>query len=416
MKKGEITAGQTVSISYGNVMSIPTCAARGTYTQLRAVRLDPTVSLARGLLISSIQAGSWNIEADEDVPEDVVEYMEHLLKLRDGLIYNSVAYGRVDYGWMPFEKIFSVDERGKIILTRLKPLLHDITRILVTPQGHFNGYRQNPLSGTPLDVEVDKCLHVAFGVEAGNLYGMPLLENVRAAMTSWTDCDAGASRYDAKVAGSHWVVHYPPGTGTVDGESVSNSEIAALILEAMVSSGSVAIPTTTAEVIQELSNVTVADLYAWNVELIEDGGDKQSSFTNRLNYLDKQKVRGLGVPERSVLEGEHGTKAEAGEHGDAAILSFEQIDRAIATAVNEQVVNQLLELNYGKSWIGKVRIVALPLVDTQVEFLRKLYLEIRDQNLDVETLADRLDLPQTPNGNPLPEKTPIEDKPNEDSN
>jgi len=393
MKRKETTGPQTISYSYGiGELLTPNYATRGTYAQLRAVRKDPTVSLARGLLISSILAGSWNIEADDDVNDDVIEYMEHILKLREAFIYNCIAYGRVDFGWMPFEKVFAVKD-NRIIIQTLKPLLHDMTTILVTPQGHFNGYRQKPLQGMQLDVEVAKCLHMAFAVEAGNFYGMPLLENVRAAMDSWADCDAGAKRYDAKVAGAHWVIHYPPGTSTIDGVATDNGDVAKLVLDAMISSGSVAIPTTTAEVLQELTSDSVADLYAWKVELIDDKVAKQSSFSDRLNYLDKQKVRGLGLPERSILEGQHGTKAEAGTHGEMAILGFEQIDRAITTVINEQLVNQLIQLNFGLEMVGKVRVVCLPLVDTQIAFLRDLYKKVSDPALDVETLRNKLDLP-----------------------
>ncbi len=400
-----VSGKQTISYSFGDgILTRPTYATAGTLAQLRAVRKDPTVSLARRLLISSIQAGSWNIEADEGVPEGVVEYLEHVLPLRDQLVYNSVAFGQVDYGWQGYEKLFKVREDGKLVIDKLKPLLHDITTILVTPQGAFDGYRQRPLSGDKVDVPALKCLHTAFGVEAGNLYGSPLLETIRATMDSWTECNDGAKRYDQKVAGSHWVVYYPPGTSVVDGESVDNGEVAALVLTAMESSGSVAVPTTSATVLQEILNQSIADLYAWRVELISEQKGKQSSFGDRLNYLDKQKVRGLGLPERSILEGSFGTKAEAGVHGDWATLNLEATDRSIATMFNTQVVDQLVELNFGPANVGKVRVVALPLVDTQIEFLRKVYETLSDPNLDVETLANRLDLPQTPDGNPLPKK------------
>ncbi|HUV84268.1 MAG TPA: hypothetical protein VMV86_01080, partial [Methanosarcinales archaeon] len=189
MKISEKTGNQTISISYAydGKLLIPNYALRGTYTQLRAIRKDPTVSLARQLVISAIQAGSWNIEADEGVGVRIPKFLEHVLKLRDDLIMHSVAYGKIDFGWIGFEKIFKVVD-DRITIDSLKPLLHDITAILVTPKGYFNGYRQNPMTGTPVDVEAAKCLHIAFGVEAGNLYGMPLLENIRQAMDAWTEC------------------------------------------------------------------------------------------------------------------------------------------------------------------------------------------------------------------------------------
>lgn len=400
----EVTGKQTVSYSFGDgILQKPTYASAGTLTELRVVRKDPTVQLARQLLVSAIQAGSWNIEADDGVPEAIVDYMQHVLALRDRFVYNSVAFGQVDYGWVGFEKLFKIDD-GKVVIDSLKPLLHDITTILVTPQGKFNGYRQKPLSGDHVDLELAKSLHIAFGVEAGNLYGVPMLENIRATSDSWTECNDGAKRYDTKLAGSHWVIYYPVGTSQIDGESVDNGEVAALVLAAMESSGSVAVPTTSATVLQEILSKEVADLYAWRVELIDDKRGKQSSFNDRLNYLDKQKVRGLGLPERSVLEGNFGTKAEASTHGDWAILNLEATDRGIVAMLNAQLVDQLIVLNFGPVYVGKVRIVALPLVDAAVEFLQKVYETVTDPNLDVETLASKLDLPQAPGGNPLPKK------------
>ncbi len=400
------TGPQNISFAFQKeILTRPQYAKAGTLAELRVVKNDPTVSLARRLLVSAVQAGSWNIEGEEDVPEEMIEFMEHVLKLRDGYIYNSIAFGQVDYGWMGFEKIFKVDENSRIIIDSLKPLLHDITTILVTEQGKFNGYRQRPLTGMAVDVKVQKCLHTQFAVEAGNLYGVPLLEAIRATSDSWFECNAGAKRYDNKVAGSHWVIYYPPGTSVIDGVSTDNGEVAGLVLAAMQSSGSVAVPTTSVTVLQEILNKPIADLYAWRVELVDDKAGKQSSFADRLNYLDKQKVRGLGLPERAILEGSFGTKAEAGEHGNWALLNLEATDKNLVVMFNEQVIDQLVELNFGSQWVDKIKLIALPLVDTQVEFLRKLYLDIQDPNLDVEKLAGRLDLPQTEDRNILSEKS-----------
>jgi len=408
----ELTGPQTISYSFGDGTLNRSYNTIGTYTQLRAVRKDPTVQLARTMLVSCIQAGSWNIEADDDVPAEVSEFFQHILPLREELIHNAVAYAKVDFGWQGFEKLFSSDG-NRIYIDALKPLLHDMTTILVTENGHFNGYRQNSMSwgsvsqqtGTigpamPLDIPLVKCLHIAFGVEAGYLYGMPLLENIRQSMDMWDECNGGARRYDKKLAGTHWVVKYPPGTGTVDGVSTDNGDIAVLVLAALESSGSVAIPTTTAQVLQELTNAEVANLYAWNVELLDDKGKKQASFNDRLKYLDAQKVRGLGFPERSILEGQYGTKAEAGEHIGLLMTNIQETDRAITRVLNKQLVNQLLVLNFGAEMVGRVRLVAAPLVDTQITFLRKVYEERSktDPDIDLQGMRDKLDVPTEESG------------------
>ena len=215
----------------------------------------------------------------------------------------------------------------------------------------------------------------------------------RSSCDDWKDCNDGAKRYDLKLAGTHWVIKYPPGTGTVKGETKDNGEIAELLLAALESSGSLAIPTTTAQVLQEMINAEVANLYAWQVELLQDGGHKQESFGKRLKYLDNQKVRGLLMPERSLLEGEHGTKAEAGEHIGLMLTNMEAIDRSITRMFNQQLVNQLLQLNYGDELVDKVRLVSAPLVDTQISFLREIYKGMNDNDINVQALRDKLDVP-----------------------
>jgi len=414
---GEVTKTQSITFfpSYDGLMPRQTTTL-GTYTQLRATRKDSTIALATGVFVSSILAGSWNLEADDDVSEEARLFMEHVLPLREDFLRAAILYGRISYGWQGYEKVFETDGE-RIYIESLKPLLQDMTSVLLTEHGRFDGYKQNPMSGVPVVLPAEKCLHIAFDVEGSGLYGYPLLENVRAINDMWKECNDGARRYDKKISGVHWVIKYPPGTGTVDGVETDNGVIAASLLTALESSGCIAIPTTTATVLQELVNAEVGNLYAWHIELLA-AESKHTDFNNRLNYLDKQKVRGLWLCERAILEGQFGNKAEAGIHGDTTITNFEQIDKEIVSAVNQQLINQLVELNYGPDMVGKIRLVALPLVDTQIAFLRELYKKLNDSALDVEVLRDKLDLPGLAPEDVKPEiKEPInEETINEQSN
>lgn len=387
------TDAQTVSYLFDS--NELTRESIGTYAQLRQVRKDPTVSLGRGLLVSGIMAGSWSIESTEDAPEGVIDFVKSLLPLREGIMKNAVSYGRVDFGYQGFEQIFFIEDG--LITVRLKPLLHDISTILIDRGGNFMGYRQTTAqSALPIDVPVEQCLHIAFDVEGSNHYGIPLLENIRATQASWDDCDSGAKRYDTKIAGSHFVVHYPPGTSEVEGETVDNAEIAKQLLTALESSGSMALPSTTADFVQELGEQGVADLFKWDVTLISDLSARQPAFSDRLKYLDSLKIRGLILPERSMLEGKFGTKAESGVHAGLAITGMENIDKHITKTVNEQVVEPLLALNFGDKAQHQAWLVASPLVDLKIEFLRKLYMELVPNEIgtiDSDALKESLQIP-----------------------
>lgn len=391
----EITKLQTILVTptYDGELPRDTTLV-GTYAQLRALRKDSTIALGCGLFVSGILAGTWNVEADEGVDEKVVKSIsDNLLPLRTAILQPCVDFGLINYGWMPFEEIFTIKD-GRIVLERMKPLLHDITTILVDSFGNFQGFRQrNSHQVLGVDVPYEKCTLINFGVEGGYLYGYPLLENVRDIQTMWDDCNDGAKRYDKKMAGSHFVVHYPPGTSEIDGETVNNSEIAQQLLTALESSGSMALPSTTAEVLQELeSDVNVAKLYQWDITLLSDLSARQPSFLDRLKYLDSLKLRGILVPERACIEGKYGTRAESESHIDLLITNMERVDRIIVQAVNVQVVDQLLELNWGLA-PGTVRLVAAPLIDEQIDFLRKLFLDISGKQVDVVALQEKLNVP-----------------------
>ena len=345
-KRTEISGSQSSSMTFGDSVLQRDYSKVGSYADLRKVRKDPTVTLARSVLVSSVLAGSWVIDVDEGVSDDVKEFVEHVLPLRDGYLSNAVAFGRIDYGWMGFEKIYRV-ENDRIVIDWLKPLLHDITTILLTPQGRFAGYRQRPMIGLSVDVPAESCVHIAYDVEAGNLYGTPLLEGIRQTSDMWDECNDGARKYDKKLAGAQPIIKYPPGTATVgDDSSVDNCDTAAALLNALVSGGGVTLPKTTAETIEAISDDAKADAYKWDIELLEDKGKKQAAFGDRLNYLDKQKVRGLQLPERAILEGEFGTKAESATQSEWAILNMQKIDKQAAVAFNEQVINPLMGRTY----------------------------------------------------------------------
>jgi hypothetical protein len=62
----------------------------------------------------------------------------------------------------------------------------------------------------------------------------------------------------------------------------------------------------------------------WEIDILDKGTALQPSFTDRLGYLDKCLARGILVPERSILEGRYGTRADAQSHADAGLMIAEQ--------------------------------------------------------------------------------------------
>jgi hypothetical protein len=365
-KTGQVTGRQSVVTTSGAFGSAfggqgPLPASFKTY---REMRKHPTIALARALSIAPILAANWTVEADKGVDEEVTDFIfEQFVPGRRGFLATAL-FGGCDFGHQGYEKVFEADG-GYVCLKKLKPLLQDITEILIEDNGGFAGFKQKDV-----EVPLENCLLIPFRVEGTDWYGQPLLENCRASWEKWRKADDGAERYDAKVAGAHWIVHYPVGrTRDLTGAEQDNDLIARNILASLESSGSVALPTD----INAFVNAADQEGRAWKIELIGDNGARQPTFINRLDYLDKLMVRGLLLPERAVIEGTYGTKAEAETHADAALAHADMEHQDVTQLVNWHAVDQLLALNWGEDMRGTVRLVAGPVVDAKAVFLRQVY-------------------------------------------
>ena len=392
-----ITKGQTL---FGNISGgeLPRTVTT-PYSKYRLMRKHPTIALARMLSVAPIIASDWAFESDDDVPNDVVRFVQDQLAPVREPVLESALFSNVDFGWAPFEKVYTA-RGGAQVLTKLKPLLQDITTILVTKDtGAFAGFKNGDVT-----LPLENSLNIPFRVEGTNWYGEALLENVVSVYDEWAEANKGAARYDKKMAGSHWVVYYPPGeTPISDGTNRPNEDIAREILKALESSGAVAVPRMVKAYVDEL-NATGDDMLGWKIELLSDGGGKQPTFIERQRYLDVLFSRGLLMPERSFQEGQFGTKAEAGEHLDLAFTAMDLMHRYITRVLNWHVVNQILRLNYGTAMENKVRIVPAPIVDSRITFLKEVYRAFLTNPagfieeygmIDTDALKDALGIPKS---------------------
>jgi hypothetical protein len=234
--------------------------------------------------------------------------------------------------------------------------------------GAFAGFKQGETRVGPLN-----CLLINTDVEGTQHYGESTLENARDVYSQWVQANEGAARYDKKCAGSHIVVKYPVGTSlNAAGEEVDNATLASDIIKAMRSSGSVAIPSSATGVMAKLTGDGDSSL-GWDVDFLDDGAAKQYSFVPRLEYLDKLMCRAAMMPERAILEGRFGTKAEAGAHQDIALTAVEQMDQHITRLFNRYVVDRFIVWNFGPGAKGSVSVKAAPLTDEALAWLREVY-------------------------------------------
>ena len=374
------------------------------YVFYREMLNDPTIAFARMLCIAPLVTVGWSYEELEGAPDGAKECIQQSLEPWRKYILKSAMEGYIDYGWSGFEMVYSV-ENNQAYLCKAKQLLQNETLILVVREtGEYLGLRQYDWRGMNLDLGIYDSLHIAIDVEGTNWYGRALLENARTIFDQWNQVNLVANKYDTKIAGASWVVYYPVGTSPYNGvDDVDNYLIATDFLNKLQANGRLAVPMTIAKWQTDM-NVTDENA-GWKIELISDKGAGAVGFIERQKYLDALKVRAFGLPERAVLEGQFGTKAESEAQADFAVTVFEMRHQIIVQQINRQVTNFLLATNYGEEYEDTVMVKANPLVDEKRMLLEKIYMQIITnpdglmqelQSLDMQTFRKQLDLPENP--------------------
>lgn len=376
-KNGEKTAPQLRHVTVASSRLSTKFDQRLKYQRIRELQEDATISFMRDVVVAPAVNTEWTLVANSNAPSDAKEFIEkRVFKHRLRLIRKTIL-DILDFGWAPFEKIL-VAEDGEQFYRKFKPLLHDITDILIYENtGGFAGYFNDPGLNLGLGpfgkILFEKnVLHVNYDVEGTDWYGKSVLKIIDKFQKKWDNADDAASRYDEKVSGSHWIVYFPVGRSPYNNVMTDNQEIANTILAGLESSGTVAIP----DEIQDFMDDDVDREMKgkWRVELLSDRGNASKNFVDREKYLDSLKVRCFGLPERAVLEGKFGTKAEAETHADIGLGTIDMRHRYIVHQhFNEQIIDPLLLLNYGKEAVGTVRIVVAPLVDSSLSFIKEAY-------------------------------------------
>ena len=406
---------------YGNISALASNelwnVSQAYYNEYRAMRSDPTIAFARMLCVAPLVTAGWSYEADDDAPEGAKDFIEKTMEQHRIDIMKAAVEGYIDFGWAPFELVYAPTDDGAITLEKVKKLLQDYTQILVDKRnGDWIGYRQfifKPDAAQAdlpfIDLYVNEALHVVIDYEGTDWYGRALSENVRGVYNKAQDVEAAATRYDLKVAGAHWVIHYPIGTSPVNGVDKDNAEIADEMLGALKASGGFAVPRKIAQFADEMNSSLSRAEDVWKVEILAAPTTGTQSFIDRLKYFDVMKIRGYGIPERAVTEGQFGTKAESETQSDFAITNFEMRHIVICEWVNFCATDNLLVLNYGPKAKGKVRVVPTPLTDSKKSFWQTLYsqllfapevMPVELPNIDLAAMRKQIGLPETKNSDP----------------
>jgi len=393
-RTAEQTGGQAATNARGGVITGAGAASGaavgyaqaepGTYALYDQISAHPTIALAMRMVLGPVLTNTWAFAARPGTDVAVLAFVRDALEpilapaKRDAL-------RAVEYGWAPFEKIWAA-RQGRLVIDRLKPLAPAATQVLADAHGNVRGVRNTAqavvggnsgwttsaavsaagddgLLSRPVDLIGQKFWIYTHDGRWGDPFGRSRHENVREAWDQARQISQRLAQYVRKVSGIVVQLHYPEGTSrNAQGAERSNDVIAQEILEAVSAGRSVRFPNLFAAADDPRTAAELAGKAQWVLSSLDVGGiDLAGGLTTVLAYYDRLLFRGWLRPERVGLEAEHGTRADAQQHSDSSICDSELIDRELATAFNNGIVDDLLVQNFGPAARGAVRIEPNPI-------------------------------------------------------
>lgn len=402
-----------VQISHGTIVGMskrltkPGQCGLPWSVKIREMRCDPCVSLFRNMFVTQVVLSKWSIQSTDDAPEGAADFILGELRKHQHRLMFQGAKAAWEWGWAPFEVIWEKREDGHYGINRFKQLVNECTDIKVTEDGRFNGYHQNRSSfmrnGRPSKTSEDIVLrqnaqHFAFDVEGDDHCGSSQLKAMERCFDQYVNVEECSYEFDLKMSGCIIELRFPYARDE-HGHN-PNLAVAKAICESIRSNGC-AFFEDAGESIDD-PRFKKGGNGSWSIKRHEPKAGAGDSFINKMRYLDSCKARALGFPERTALEGQMGTKAEAGEHGDIAVEMIDMRTKEMIASLNEQTVDTLLCVNYGDGARGSVYLVPDGMSQSTRECIKQAYFQILSRvdgavdELDGKQMAETLGLPLLP--------------------
>lgn len=354
------------------------------WQKVEGMRRNETIAYIMTLMAISGAQSEWTVEADENVPWEAINLVKKFIDECKAEVWDSAIDGFFCFGWSPYELIFDilVNEKGeeRYCVRRLKPLLQETTLIGMDANHGFIGLQS--MYPKPVMLPPVKSLVLTHERRGDNLFGRPIFSKAETAFDMTEQCRANLRAFDSKRKGPRYILHYPFGrTANRDNADIATDMVANLERYNIVALGHR--PNT-------MASQMAATQSDWSIEQFPMES-VSGEFVNQFMYYDKLLCRAFGIPERAVLEGMYGTKADAANGTDYAVMRIEYLVNLVVGQLNRYVVDRMLGLNY-HGLKGKVRIEAGPIDKRTTERAYTLVYELLGRPWGEEKLSGMIDV------------------------
>lgn len=395
------------------------CAPAGNLTTWRWMLTDDTVAIARAAVMGPMIASRWQSEgAEDDTPQEWVDFIAQVFVGRQSVeptlkpqILRSMDFGSRSFELVP--DLIDFNGRQLIGIKKLKPLRPELTRVLTEKRtGDYAGLKNGKATLAP-----EETLHVTYDLEDDDYYGRPRLETVR--QSAWWPgvyYANAAGRLGRKISNIIPIVHGPLSARDYDedGNEIRGYDNAQTILDALTYGDGVMVESLLAGIDDLRATPELAKATPWVVESFDTGTSATGlpAMEVLIRLYDSKKMRGMLVPERTALEGQHGTKSEVAEQADVGLAKAESDHAELLRYVNQHLVDRLLVWNFGEKARGQVMLTATPLIDEKKAIFRWVWeallanpgiLDLLAAKLDIAAMAEGLEIPTLDDLNPAME-------------
>jgi hypothetical protein len=234
----------------------------------------------------------------------------------------------------------------------------------------FAGYKHNGI-----ERDARYAFHVVCQPHFDPIFGTPRAENARESWWRAMQSQENGDKIERKASGIQMWLELPTGVSWTDasGNPVLKATMVQTIVNAAAQGATFTTPIPwTKEQIQakpELMDKPLIRVQQFNWG---ETGPALIAAIARLDRLDKEIFRAWHRPEREAMEGDHGTKAEAGVHGQVGITDSEKAHGDFLRQFNRQVLNRFLVTNFGPDAADTIYFKPTPLVDAQQAFKQQV--------------------------------------------
>jgi hypothetical protein len=364
--------------------------------QFRLMLRHPVIRLARQIVVAPVLSNTWTVKKTDAGTQQAEDFVRDTLAPQRRRLCELMSLG-IDFGRAFGEKVWRV-EHGRYV-PAVKPLAHELTSILADDRGNVVGLTQGGIdqeliagvdaNGNPVrglgPYKAFLYTHDGTDPYFGPWGRSRLLNVADYAWRPWLDTMQDLARLRNKLSGVIGMGFAPEIVikGQNGAADVSLWDKMKDAVKAVKNYGFALIPTFFLNNGQPPANAGDA-AKMFHFEFYDAGNHSPAiaGYLASLNHYESLMFAGMLRSARTGLEGQHGTKAEAGVHTDTGMTDSELIDDDFAECVRRQVVDDLLVLNFGENARGTVEVKAPPIADTRTEF-RRAIVKVLLANADV---------------------------------